>query len=180
GVVGLWGGDAAPWGGGAASLRLGGENSIANTRFAGMVVVDSQNVDVQSLTVSNVASANRNVGSDDIFATLELGDGMHLVGDLQGAVFERVSVQGAERVGLLLELGETPAPIFRNVQIEAPSGALGAVAGRATAMPFELDVRPESDWDEGITRDAASAVSDSEFAGILGVARAASPAPLPM
>lgn len=174
------GGDTALWVGGASALRLGGENTIANTRFAGAVVVDSQAVDMRNLVVSNVGLSTRNIGAAGLFAMLELGDGVHLIGDLAGATFDNIEISGAERVGLLLELGDGAPPSFSSVQVNAPPGALGAVAGRSTGMPFELDINPEPTWDEGITRDPASEAGDAMFAESLGVARAVSPAPLPL
>lgn len=174
------GGDAALWVGGANTLQLGGENTIDDMRFAGAVVVDSQAVDIRNLAVSNIGLSTRNIGAGGLFAMLALGDGVHLIGDLAGATFENIEVTGAERVGLLLELGEGDAPTFTSVSVDAPDGALGAIAGRASAMPFELDISPEPTWDDGITRDAVSEAGDAMFADTLGVARTVSPAPLPL
>lgn len=173
------GGDAALWVGGAEALRLGGSNIIADTRFAGAVIVDSRGVDIHDLQVENTATSVRNVGAGDVFGMIELGDGLHLLGDLSGAVFEDVRLLGNARAGLVVELGVGSAPTFRGVSVEADLGALGAVAGRAAPMPLELVVGPEPGWDEGIARDAEATVNDASFTGTIDVARVEAPAELP-
>ncbi len=110
---------------------------------------------------------------------IELGDGLHLLGDLSGAVFEDVRLLGNARAGLVVELGVGSAPTFRGVSVEADLGALGAVAGRAAPMPLELVVGPEPGWDEGIARDAEATVNDASFTGTIDVARVEAPAELP-
>lgn len=173
------GGDAAVWVGDASAFRLA-ESSITDTRFAAIVVVDSNDVTVQDITISNIATSVRNIGAAGLFATLELGDGLHLIGDLAGATFGNVNIQGSERAGIVLDLGVGAPPTFTDVSVEAPEGALGAVAGRTSDMPFELNVAPEDGWDEGIGRDASAATNDAMFNGALGIARAQTPAALPL
>lgn len=168
------GGDVALWVGDATAVQLGGNNTIDEMRFAGVVLVDSQGVDIRNLSLSNVAVQTR-VGAFGEFPFLELGDGLHLIGDLAGAHFENIDIRGAGRVGILLELIESEAPTFNSVQVDAPSSALGAVAGRSAGMPFELNIDVEPAWDAGITRDSDSHIRDLMLSGPLGVARAPSP-----
>lgn len=83
------GGDAALWVGDATAFHLGGDSSISDMRFAAVILVDSVGVDVQNLNITNVAAATRSVGAAGLFATLELGDGLHLIGDLRRGLSRR-------------------------------------------------------------------------------------------
>lgn len=150
-------GGAAVWTQASSGLEVSGR--IAGNRFGGVVAVDARDVVLRDAQIIGTRSGVR---FQEGRTTVEPGDGVQLVRSTAGARLQAVSLQGNERVGLLLELdAPVPSGLFDRVEVSATTAdQLGAVA-QGAMVP--------ADWDTGVQRDAMTTAADAMFVGQLEI-----------
>lgn len=148
-------GDAGVWIAGASDVLLEDAMLSANA-FAGVFVAASENVRIEESQIEGTASVRRTLGSP--FGSREIGDGLH-VQSSQVAV-RQVSLVDNQRVGVLIDLGG-PAPVFDEVNVESPAGALGAIGGEVVGG--EVTTGSAEGWDDGIVRGVNAAAADGSW-----------------
>jgi hypothetical protein len=159
----------------------GSESTLRNNGFGGVVVVDSRNVSLEDAAIEQTAERTSVIGTEDsLRGQVQVGDGVQLVGTVTEVRLTDLTLTGNERVGLLADMGSTPQQAgisFANVQVAiGGSGTAGALAGSVSSSePGTLQPGGPEGWDDGITRDDATAAVDQDFAQTLDIAPAAMP-----
>lgn len=148
-------GDAGVWISGASDVLLA-DATLSGNAFAGVLVAASENVRIEGSRIEGTAAVRRTLGSP--FGSREIGDGLHVQGS-QVAV-RNVSLADNARVGLLVELGDS-APLFEDVDVESPAGALGAIGGEI--VDGEVTTGAAAGWDEGIRRGVNATAADGSW-----------------
>lgn len=161
-------GFAGVWAQNVTGFSLTGESSrIAGNGFAGVAIVDSSGAVLRD---ARIESTVEKLGLAGPSATVRAADGVHVV---RSAVdLGDLALASNARVGLLLELGggSTEDASIEGVVVEAEGEALGAIAQNGDVV---------AGWDDGVTRQGATAVNDPLFADTLGVASGVGPSCIP-
>lgn len=163
GFAGFWAQDVASFAvSGAASL-------VSGNGFAGIALVDATGAVLRDARIEGTVEK---LGLTGPTAAVRAGDGLHLV---RSAVeLADLSIVDNPRVGLLLELGGAStadlAVRLEGVDVDASGDALGAIAQNGEVLPG---------WDDGVTRQGATAGNDALFADVLGVASGVGPSCIP-
>jgi hypothetical protein len=155
--------DAAVWADQSDELAIR-DSTIEGSGFAGLVVVDSHDVTITDVAVTGTREVLRPLG---IFGTVEIGDGIHLMGTTERVLLERVAVSANARIGLTIDLGATGSslPVLVDVQASAEGDAYGAIAGRVDVATGRLVAGAPAGWDTGVARDGAALANDPTLTG---------------
>lgn len=159
--------NVAVWFEDVPSFELTGR--ISRNRIAGVVAVDSQNIGVHD------AQIDRSVRTTRVFPgspPIDVGDGIQLVRTSTGVRVARVSLDGNERVGLLLDLGgATLDPTaLQDVTVLGSGASLGVIAQGGT-LPVG--------WDSSVVRPPDIRANDLAFSGLLDVVEGVGPCSMP-
>ena len=162
-------GDVGAWfGTGVEVGMLGSGTRIADTGFAGILAVDGAALAMIGGTISGVRAERRTVG---VSGAISVGDGIDAIGtplNLQG-----VSIEGAERIGLLVDASMTNN--FNGVRVTSAGDAFGAAQGTIDRAAEDFLSTPVAGWDSGLTRSGSAAVNDAALSERLSVAIASAP-----
>ena len=142
-------GDTAVWVQQADGLEVTG--TIVDNMFAGVVVVDSDAVNLHDATIDRTIQALRLLEET---GAVEVGDGIHLV--RSNATLRDLTLSDNERAGILVELdGGTLDPnVFDRITVTAIDGSHGVIVQNGTT--------PQG-WDDGITRLGVTAQADGQI-----------------
>ena len=104
--------------------------------------------------------------------SVEVGDGIQLVGTTQAVTLEDITLSGNARVGVLVDLdgGTMDSFSMAGVSVDGVDDALGAIAQGGTLS---------AGWDDGVTRQGATAANDAAFSDVLDVVSIVDPSDLP-
>ena len=153
-------GDAAVWAQKCPSFELSGEGAqISGNRFAGVVLVETENAMVSGASID----ANEiTVRVFDETGAVEVGDGVQVVRPKGPVILENLSFSNNERAGILLDLGggSMDDVTLDAVTVDGTGDQLGALAQDGTI--------PEG-WDLGVTRTGATVVNDAALVGSLPI-----------
>jgi len=147
---------AAVWVQRAASFDMTG--ALRGNAFAGLVAVGSNAVTIRN---TQVTDTRKQIRIFDQRLTVEVGDGIQLLGRPQSVLLEGVSASGNSRVGVLFDLdgGTMPVDAIAGLELIAtPDDALGVIAQNGTRT---------MGWDSNVQRDAVAQANDSAFAAAL-------------
>lgn len=134
--------------------------SLERNGFAGLVAVRSSGLTIRDTRVSQT---RKRVRIFDQRMTVEVGDGLQLVGTSQNVKLERVSASGNERVGVLFDLegAVMEAGSVAGLELkDTPSDALGIISQNGTTP---------MGWDDAVQRDPIALANDSAFAATLTI-----------
>lgn len=164
GDVGLW------VGAGVTASVVGPNASFEDTAFSAVVAVDAARLTLDQVTIDAVRAVRRTVL---VLGAIEVGDGVEVV----GTPFElsRVSIRGAERLGLLVDHAALATSTLDAITVDASGTALGAVLGdvdRASETASHVDA---DGWDASIVRLGSAATNDAAFTGSLAAIVASEP-----
>ena len=173
-LVGMNNREPAVWIQESDSFALSGTGSmLANNALAGIVVVNSTNVNVADAQISGSTLATRIVGAG---GSIRVGDGLHLVvEDPTSVTLTNVTLTDNTRAGLLLDflVGTPDAMDLSSVTVEGTGTAFGAIAQDAAGI-VALGT-----WDRNIIRRGATIANDASIASRLDVVGAVVPMFLP-
>jgi hypothetical protein len=161
---------AALWLQRCSSFELSGAGSgLVGNGLAGIVAVDSSDVTIRHAHVDATVTRTAIVGEA---GRVEVGDGVQLVGTTRNVTLEDLTLSGNARVGILVDLagGAFDGFSMSRVSVDGADDALGAVAQGGT---------PEPGWDDGVTRQGATAVNDAALADELGIVGIVGPSDIP-
>lgn len=170
-------GDAALWVGDSDGFTIAG-GSIRGNTFAGIVVNGSSGVTLEDLEVSGTAEALHMLGP---WGAVRVGDGIQLVDTTEDVSLTRVLLADNTRVGLLVDLGDAEVSplVLQDVTVRAEGTSLGAIAGTADQDTHDLTPGGPAGWDDGVTREGATAANDLAAASALDFAPAPDQLPIP-
>ncbi len=170
-------GAAGVWVGQSDGFSIDGGHVTGNA-FAGILVDESQNVSITNTDVTSTQAATRTLNET---ATVNVGDGIELMGSTTAVGLDTVTLTDNARVGLLVDLAGGPADgiHFAQVTAHATGTELGALAGTEDASHVSLAPGAPSGWDTGIMRTGAATVNDTNWMGALDVAGVPTPQGLP-
>lgn len=160
--------DAAVWAQSSTSFELTGA-TLSGNGFAGVVAADSSGIVITDSEIADTVLAT------SLFldaGTIEVGDGVQLVGSAEGIRLEALTLRNNGRVGVLLDLdgASTAGVSLDDVDVEGNGESLGVIAQNGTI---------EDGWDASVARSGAVLDNDEAFttagselplAGILGAA----------
>ena len=126
--------------------------------IAGIMAFDSSGVRIEDGMIQGTRTGTLVY---DLDRSIDVGDGIHLIGTHDDVQISNVTLAGNERAGLVVDLGPagTGSITFRDVTASS-SAALGAVAGRLDASRQLVPV-PLGGWDDGITRTGDAPTLDA-------------------
>ena len=165
-AAGLWAQDTA-------GLALSGASGrIANNAFAGLVALDSSDVTVEDIAVTDTRMARRVFGET---STVEVGDGIQLVRSTTAITLRNVTLTNNQRAGTLIDLGGSTIDgvSLESVTANATGTSLGVVAQNGTLT---------AGWDSMVTRMGDTATNDPSFltaGSILDIAGVVAPTDMP-
>jgi hypothetical protein len=171
--------DTALWVGDSTQFTLAGTATrLTDNGFAAIVVRDSSGVELSDAQIESTRESTR---SFDRFGAVRVGDGVHLIGSVEGVVLRNLSLVDNARTGVLVALGPSGvAPTFSGVRVRsAAAGSLGAVAGTLDASGARVAAVAPGTWDVGIERIGGTIAADAAFSGMLDAVPQATPAGLP-
>jgi hypothetical protein len=147
-------GDAALWAQHCPSLEISGAaTELRGNRLAGVVLIDPEEVTLRDAEIAVTTLAPYTVGESGLF---DAGDGVHLVRPAGSVLMEGLSLEGNERVGVLVDLGdeEMEGVTFDGVTVNGSDDQLGVIVQNGTF--------PEG-WDTGVTREGDASGNDERF-----------------
>lgn len=161
---------AAVWLQNCSAFELSGAGSgLVGNGLAGIVAVDSSGVTLRHAHVDATVTRTAIVAET---GSVEVGDGIQLVGTTRNVTLEDLTLSGNARVGILVDLAGAAADGFslNRVSVDGSDEALGAIVQGGTL---------DAGWDDGVTRQGATAVNDAAFADELGVVGIVGPSDIP-
>jgi hypothetical protein len=169
--------DAAIWCGSCDGFAMRGTATmLADNGFAGVVVAGSRQVQIDDAVIVGTRTADRPVGE---FGVRRVGDGLHLLANVENVTVERVALRDNGRAGLVVDLGTgTSTVVLRDVTVDGSGDSLGAVAGRADGAGQLVPVAPGG-WDDGITRMGATVANDAAAPPTMDAVGVGAPSDLP-
>ncbi len=178
GLVARDNGDAALWVGGSDSFELR-DAELAGNAFAGVVLSSCENVVIRDTVVSGTQIRRSNVASGTETGQVDAGDGLHLVATTANVEIASTLLDGNARAGIALDLGLGGGVRFSEVTVRGTGEQLGAVAGNASGTRLTPVSPGDGGWDDGITREGATALNDSALVGSIDIAAVTAPTELP-
>ncbi len=162
-------GDVGAWFGADVEAGMIGEGTrISDTGFAAILAVDASALAMLGGSISGVRAELRTVG---VRGAISVGDGIDAIGT--PLTLRDVSIEGAERIGLLLDAGVTSS--LTDVRVTSAGEAFGAAQGTIDRGAEDFLSAPIAGWDSGITRLGTAAVNDAALTERLSVAIASAP-----
>lgn len=162
-------GDVGAWfGAGVEVGMIGGATRIADTGFAGILAADAGALSMLGGTIAGVRAERRTVG---VRGAISVGDGIDAIGT--PLTLRDVSIEGAERIGLLLDASVSSS--LTGVRVTSEGDAFGAAQGTIDRGAEDFLSAPIPGWDSGITRLGTAAVNDAALSERLSVAIASAP-----
>lgn len=161
---------AALWLQNCAGFELSGAGSgLVGNGLAGIVAVDSSDVTIRHAHVDATVRRTAIVAET---GSVEVGDGVQLVGTTRNVTLEDLTLSGNARIGILLDLdgGALDGFSMDRVSVDGADDALGAVLQGGTLEPG---------WDDGLTRQGATAANDAALGDELGVVGIVGPSDMP-
>jgi hypothetical protein len=171
--------DTAVWVGDSTLFSLAGTATrLADNGFAAIVVHNSNGVELSDARIEATRETTRPFGT---FGSVRLGDGVHLIGSVEGVALRNLALTDNARAGIVVALGAGGlGPTFAGVRVQNSSpGGLGAVAGMLDGSGARLTTIAPGTWDVGIERLGATAATDAAFSGMLDAVPQATPGGLP-
>ena len=172
--------DTAVWVGDSTLFTLAGTATrLSDNGFAAIVVRDSSGVELSDAQIDTTRESNRNFGT--LFGSVRIGDGVHLIGSVDGVALRNLVITDNERAGIVVALSAGGlGPTFARVRVQNVAGSgLGAVAGMLDGSGARLTTVAPGSWDVGIERLGGTAATDAAFSGMLQAVPQATPAGLP-
>lgn len=161
---------AAVWLQNCDGFELSGAGTgLVGNGLAGVVAVDSSDVTIRHAHVDATVTRTVIVGET---GSVEVGDGIQLVGTVQGVTLEDLTLSSNARVGILMDLagGDPEDFAMSGVSVDGSGEQLGVVAQGGTFA---------AGWDDGVTRQGATAANDAALAGDLDIVGIVGPSDLP-
>ncbi len=139
----------------SAGLEVSGpETEIRANHFVGIAVIDSSNVTIKDAQVVEGMLQTRMDGET---RSIEVGDGINLVGSIEGIRMEGLRLSDNGRAGILIDLGGTgtvAADWLEGIEVSTSGDQLGVVAQNG-----EIPVG----WDDGVERTGSAEANDTGF-----------------
>lgn len=146
--------DVAVWVQDSASFELSGDSKITANKLAGVAVVHSSNVTLEGVTVAKSDLATKVVGET---GSVQVGDGIELVGSTKNIRLASLTLTDNDRAGLVIDLEGAAADgiAIEGVSVSGSGTMLGAVFQGGLAPPG---------WD-AIDRKGDTKTNDPAFQG---------------
>ena len=161
---------AAVWLQNCSRFELSGAGSgLVGNGLAGIVAVDSSDVTIRHAHVDATVTRTMIVAET---GSVQVGDGIQLVGTTDNVTLENLTLSGNARVGLLVDFagGTLDSLSMADVSVDGSGEALGAIAQGGTLR---------AGWDDGVMRQGATAANDAALADDLDVVGIVDPSDLP-
>ncbi len=161
---------AAVWLQNCTGFELSGAGTgIVGNGLAGVVAVDSSDVTIRHAHLDATVARTTIVAET---RSVEVGDGIQLVGTTENVILEDLTLSGNARVGVLVDLdgGSLDSFSMAQVSVDGSDDALGVI-GQGGVMP--------AGWDDGVTRQGATAANDAAFGDMLDIVGIVDPSDLP-
>ena len=139
-------------------MTITGPSVLEDNGVVGLYV-ESSELDVDELSVMRTIGLRARVGETE---DADIGDGIQLV-SASGSL-DRVTLEGNERVGLLVDVsrGDLDDLSFGRITVSAEAESLGAVAQDESGA-----IRDS--WDATVLREGSAETSDAAYVGPLPV-----------
>ncbi len=155
-------------------LRISGPGSSLYANGAvNVLVLDARDVMMRDAQIGGALLKASNLRAGTLGDTIDLGDGIQLLGTYENVILEDVTLTDNERAGLVVDVGmDGGAGItFTNVSVNGSGSMLGAIGGTVDAPSGQLvPAAVGGGWDTGISRLGATAANDGAWAGNLDIA----------
>jgi hypothetical protein len=133
----------------------GEATEIATNRFGGVVLLDSRNVLIRDARVVD-GTLRRRIPPGSSAGSIEVGDGLHLVGTTEGVRLEGLRLVNNARAGVFIDLDGTAidASWIADLTVETAEEQLGVVAQNCALS---------TGWDDDVSRLGTAATNDQAF-----------------